>query len=728
MPKVSLRTVVQAMPSRQVEELALQRDDPGLKLDVSDAEGYVWPQLNLDTITPSASILLIRAPGAMGKSMASRAIAHAIKAPKVDLAKVHVGSNSLSGMFLKSFGPGNAAQFMFALQQGHMGLVLDGLDEAQLKAGHDHFWSFLEDVAALLAGAVPMRQVVVLGRPDSIFAAELAFGEMGISYEVADLLPLDAETFIELIDVTLDNLKVDGNTYTTHRVHPQPFAEFRRAVTNDLALALEPDISVSEDYWARVDYFLGYPPVVLSLARRMAVPNPQSEANDLLNDQRSHKTSVDRGILLKEIVETILDRESVKVRESVAQSLQLSDEKRDLLYTREEQTLRVISYVSKVSLDLTLPASLSTSERVAYEELVGTFVPDHPFILDSQLANVVFADYLRAFVTVAETTALHGVKRADLIGACPPPGPFYVHFVSGLSPDATDHDSVDESMIGDLVRSYIAGSRGPAGFTLAQGGETYSLVLYPTNEDGSWVPDINPIHFSIPMTSGVVELTGPLARATVALREASLVLNASTQGELELGPGVLVVVDSLEIRAASIAVVQAKEAASVFLSARDFTGDPKARVTSRSDHALMVNWPDCWHPWRAFESRIAYVGTDGAFKSSNARKVSSAIVGMRRILTSFKQSAAAEPALHREMFDNLIIGKNEIFRAALRRLMEMDIVRLDSQLYRLSLPNLKPFGVSYAALRAPGFAETLRPLMIKALESEDFRQSLTGEG
>jgi hypothetical protein len=64
--------------SRLTEELI----DPSLALNLQFPVGYVWPDLETDDPTP-AQVLLISAPGAMGKSMAARALAAELNAPYI---------------------------------------------------------------------------------------------------------------------------------------------------------------------------------------------------------------------------------------------------------------------------------------------------------------------------------------------------------------------------------------------------------------------------------------------------------------------------------------------------------------------------------------------------------------------------------------------------------------------------------------------------------------------
>ena len=726
--QMSLLDMLQTMPRSQLPELELRHEDPSFSLDVHLPDGYVWPEVDVSYGEVPTPVLLVKAPGAMGKSMAAQAIAATLGAPLVDLSKMNVGSNSLTGMLFKVLGPGDAAQLLLGLDQGNTALVLDGLDEAQLRSGQQHFWSFLEDVASLLSTSRAQRQVIILGRPDATLAAELAFKEIGVGYEVVELKPLPWLATRELIRNSLDRLRIDGQPYRVHRTFAEPFEELERLVFQDLAHALDPSVDLDSDFWPKVAYFLGYPPVVQALASRLATRNPQVEIQGFRQSQPSVHQSIERGRLLQQVVDTIMDRESGKVRELVGQELQLGadDPKRTLLYTREEQTLRIVAYVHKTPLDIQLPASLSQVDRARYEELVEAFIPDHPLIIDSRIANAVFADYIRAFVAVAETTALHGVSRSELVGAVAGAGPFFVHFVSGMATLLPEIGlpSVPDSVLDDLLKSYIAGSAGNSYFTLVHGtDELYTLMLGTLPIDRRETDQIlerdlmaQVLSFAIPTASSIVELSSPIARGTIVTPRGGLILTAP-QGDLELGPGLVTFTDTLEIKASAVVVTDSEQHGPVLLAAKEFSGNPSTRIVARPPQSLMVNWPACWHPWKPYQRDYSTNGV-GTAKSSLI------LVGLRRILTSFKQSASAEPSQYYEMLDNIIVGRNQLYAGLLERLIELEIIERDGSLYRLRLGELAPYGVNYAALRGPNFANKLDALLQRVLESERLKDLL----
>lgn len=123
--------------------------------------------LNTDVTPFESPILLISAPGAVGKSTLARQIAFETGAVYVDLAEAEpVGSNTLVGGLVKS-------GLYDGWQAGIVGILIDGLDEARLRVTQEAFEAFLRDVDQLSRGrSVP---TVLFGRTGAIQDAWLVF-------------------------------------------------------------------------------------------------------------------------------------------------------------------------------------------------------------------------------------------------------------------------------------------------------------------------------------------------------------------------------------------------------------------------------------------------------------------------------------------------------------------------------------------------------------------------
>jgi hypothetical protein len=98
--------------------------DAAFSAVITPQPGYVWPDVVMDSNSLQGRVVLVTAPGAMGKSAAARAIASRLNAPLVDLSRLRVGSNSLTGLLTQVLGWGQAPVFIQALQRGTATIVL----------------------------------------------------------------------------------------------------------------------------------------------------------------------------------------------------------------------------------------------------------------------------------------------------------------------------------------------------------------------------------------------------------------------------------------------------------------------------------------------------------------------------------------------------------------------------------------------------------------------------
>ena len=665
--------------------------------------------MTLNEIAETPSVLLITAPGAMGKSAASLAIASKLNCPIVDVTRLPVGVHSLTGLLTSVLGWTQFPHYLQELQNGEACLVLDGLDEAQLKSGRDHYIAFIDDVASILRNSIGIGgQILMFGRTDAIETAYLQLTDRGISTSLATIQPLTHEQSCQLIDSTLDSFSDDGGLqFTVHRRFRVPFESMRDKILTDIAVALGADSTDFKSSWDQVAEFLGYPPVLLVLAEAMAVSNPSSASQVLnLSEQRST-----RGELLRRIVEGILEREAEKVRKQLSDvlNIEIDDPRLHLIFTTEEQVLRLAAYLSRSPSEVLLPSPLEPAEKTLYEEHLTTFLPDHPFLKGHQTAGVVFSDYLRAYASTIDLGALHGVGRQEILEACPSLGPFFVHFIHGLAPvDPDTHQLrvIPESIIDDLLKSTLVGSSGRDMFVIFMGRSALHLTLiHDVNSD--WEDEI--LAFVVPQPSGIVELTSPLGSGLIALNEGGLILRSSTSGEFQIGPGTNIFTDELEILATSLTVVGRSVSTdsdaiehSMIFSQTPVRHDSQLQIQAHPPESLNCDWPNESHQWRPYKRTTPESATD-----IPTQKSWQLVIGIRKVFLTFKASVAGDPSIYGEMLDKLVVGRNVAYAVARDALIELDLVRKDGNRYSLNVARLAQYGINYPSLRTADPATTL---------------------
>jgi hypothetical protein len=745
--RTNLRSLLGSIPMYSGPRLEEQVEDLSFTANVPALPGYVWPDVGM-RVTDDAQVLLISAPGAMGKSAAAIALAAALRAPYVDLSHLTVGSHTFLGLLTHVLGWDQAPEFIKNLRAGKTAVILDALDEAQLREGRDHSLAFLRNIAEIVAGTKAANQVIILGRPDAIETAELAFAEARVAARVITILPLDFNQANDLVFSTLDSKVFNGQPYSTHKTHSVPMRALFVEVVADIADALGANAKDGpEAFWSSVDDFLGYPPVLLVLAERLLVQNPAAELAELKSDKSRNSAKIAKGELLRKIVEGILNREQKKVARQISSvfGIQADDPKVSVIYSREEQCLRILERAVGVTLQITPPASLSTEERQRYEEQLRLFIPDHPFLVNRDFANVVFADYLRAYISVSPIVGVHGPDRSELLSSCKAPGPFLTHFIYALSvspehdlseeiegghPYALPNASVDEGLVDDLIRSNFAAGRGEDdGFFYSHvDGQDHALLVLadPFEPTSLYSREGSYLSFRIENPSGILQLSSPLSHGLVI--SPGLVISGSANDEIELGPGLMLASREVEILGKKLfAISGANEANAygidgVYIVTRSIVHGKGFEISANPSESLGVAWSDMWHMWKPYAFDIVPIGVRPEV-AADPDAVWSVTYGVRRILMSFSQAAAKDPTVHSGKMHNIIIGSNPFFQAVLSGLVVLGIVYGDRKnAYALNLGELGKYGIDYSTLRGGDFVDGVSGLMAKLLEIEEIQQ------
>gem|GEM_PF-3383475 len=300
-------------------------------------------ELGEDDDDPSCSeIILVSAPGAVGKSTLARQIAYSTGAVYVDLAAADpVGGNTLSGGLAKSG--------LYASWQNQTTAVLvDGLDEARLRVTQGAFNAFLDDVVQMARGrAVP---TVLFGRTGAVQDTWLALDEYDIGMSVLEIGYYDLEASVEFAVKRLRQAR-------PHSHHAEREREAIEVILRRLREQTESD----------GDRFAGYAPVLQAVADRV---EEEGNAGAII-------AQVERGaqpVTLRTVSSAIMLRERGKLA-----PLPFSDPKlHDVLYLPEEQLDRLVARRYGLP-DPELPP-MGASDAQVYSTALETWVADHPFL------------------------------------------------------------------------------------------------------------------------------------------------------------------------------------------------------------------------------------------------------------------------------------------------------------------------------------------------------------
>lgn len=441
-----------------VPTITAVRQNGPLVLPHNPDDGFVAPEISILEWPENSGVLLVEAPGAVGKTTTARELAHRLTWPLISAQRAYVGSYSLAGIVQDAFGLDST--YLQSVATGLSGLVVDALDEAQLKAGTPNFLAFLEDVRRVcgLRSDLTKRAVtiVLFARTDAAEIARFSFQEASYPLAQARLECFSQESAQDYISKVLARryTATKRPEYAIAAQQPESFGTHRDEVLRRLVESVlrKEDVRL-RDGWSEARSFIGYPPVLSTLAESLASMNPSAELAAL--QRTGPKTEV---ALLLEVTEQILEREQRKFLENQLSSLRASmptdgEERLDseLIYSPMEQVLRIWAYMRGANAPDMLPAGLPSALRVQYEEAARSFVPDHPFVMGRNFSNVVFADYVKAQVSISleAQAVLYGQER-QVVDV----GPFYYLYVEHLQRASDGHLPLTERVVESVLESW----------------------------------------------------------------------------------------------------------------------------------------------------------------------------------------------------------------------------------------------------------------------------------
>ena len=326
-------------------------------------------------------VLIVSAPGAVGKSTLAKAIAFDKKALLWDLAAApEVAGGSLNGMLFSTLGTGQT-DFLEFMTEGLQFLIIDALDEGRLKVNENSFQRLLEDIGQIAQLSKGLC-FVLLGRTRVAETAWLVLEDLGVQVSMSRIEPFDREQANRYIE---NNISADKRSELLYECRDLIFEQLAFSVTET------PDSDSARD-------FLHYPPVLDVVATLLKDESNPFELKNSLNELQDGSIQ-----LLQSVITRILDREQTKVLPAVrgslneaAESLNWSDW--DSLYSSKEQCQRLLGIVLHQQVSV-VPENLPNSVKALYEnsEEVTTGLAVHPFLQGvDRFANRVFESYLYA--------------------------------------------------------------------------------------------------------------------------------------------------------------------------------------------------------------------------------------------------------------------------------------------------------------------------------------------
>ena len=158
---------------------------------------------SVDASTPT-QVLIVSAPGAVGKSTLAKEVAFRKAAPLWDLALApEVGSGSLNGTLFGALAKGHTDDFLEYLREGLQFIVVDALDEGRTKVNENSFGRLLEDMGHLARHSKGVC-FVLLGRTHIAETAWLALAEEQVNVSMISIVPFGKDQANQYIDNKVD--------------------------------------------------------------------------------------------------------------------------------------------------------------------------------------------------------------------------------------------------------------------------------------------------------------------------------------------------------------------------------------------------------------------------------------------------------------------------------------------------------------------------------------------
>ncbi|MBB3035262.1 hypothetical protein [Alteriqipengyuania lutimaris] len=592
-----------------------------------------------------ADIILISAPGAVGKSTFAKQLCFRTNSLLVDLAKAEpVGANTISGGLAR-------CDLYNEWRSGSLGIVIDGVDEARIRVTQEAFEAFLADIKNLSENK-PLP-TVVLGRTGAIQDSWIWLEGEKAKIAVMELGFFDRETSIEFAKSQLRVLKKDS-------AHVQ---------VEDTAVELLID-RIRAETEADSDRFAGYAPVLNAISQRVA---REENPSTLISE-------VERGeqpITLRTIVDYILERERGKLESLPFEDKSLAKK----LYTPPEQ----LGHLSARVYGSRSPQieGLSPTDFEIYSSALNTWIDEHPFLSGSEPSSAVFGAFIAAHDMFARgedapaiTTELEKGAKAN---------PFLAEFYFENLKDLTEQAQGSEVSLMPASHVGVVYASIRAGLAL---GDKATLTVYGTEIDDEerllegdveisvsrkMAAEPQIFQFIIEETNVIrlgpyiedVDIQSPLVDVEIGSgREALLVAPISLQCRKLISPSQIWIIE--RARDGEGAVV---------LEADELEAPSISRVPSlRGDVALTVSWEDSSaHPWTTFSAPK---------RAADDPRVDEGLRRFRKFVISFRSHSKGSLRRYRRKLDHERMTKGT-GKAILERLVHDGIISIDGAMYVL---------------------------------------------
>lgn len=595
------------------------------------------------------SVVVVSAPGAVGKSTMAAELALKKRALMWDLAKFQVGSKMFSGIIFDAYG-NEAMGVQKRFGEGGFFFVFDAMDEAQVRAGSQNFNAFLDDLVEALKEPRPRPTLAILARTDTADWINAVLEEAGVPLARYQIEYFNQPQAFEFIDKQLDARRRKDEKQPLHQQQAKPYAEARRALFSLIYKVF----GVPEDgAWVdtRVRDFLGYAPVLEALTHYLDVSNYKHFMQELGEESTDGR---DSWQFLTEVLSRLLAREQKKITDAVRGKLEGPAKAAGWadwqhLYEPKEQLGRVLAHALRTPPDVEtgLPATIAAP----YEDAIRPNMSQHPFLSGTRFANVVFKEFAYAWGLTGASDKLTERLRETMRHREEPflPSPLFSRFL--LKPGEDQTPVVDGQDFGLVYESMLSRAQDVL-LSVTQDGDVLqaSLGLDP---DGDVTLEVELLD-----SGSGIHFLRRLIKADIDV-DVSVRLGFAEQ-RFVLGPSVdlrcsqlVVSCDDMDVDAHEGVTLRAATYNSASASLR-------LRVRNESSGRLAVIWPGVAHPWAPYRTK----------ETAGPLRLGETIRGdtLRKLIMVFRrQRSRREDTLHKFRWSQEQIGERDHLLALAQR-------------------------------------------------------------
>jgi hypothetical protein len=587
---------------------------PGWLIDASIDPAFVEPTLKVVQGDPStARVIVVAAPGAVGKSTLARAISASTGAVLVDLARTEpLGGNFFVGGIANAFGH----RALVDASEGRIALVIDALDEAQLRSGDEGFSAGLNDLCKIVRHSAALP-AALLGRAAAAEEAWLILSDAGVDACLLEIVFFDDEQAVSYLSRRLPAL---AETRETTKL------AFARHGAKFIELAVATREKLTNTSGGREARFAGYAPVLDAIC---AYALDEEELNP--STRLAEAAAEGPIVLVERIARSILEREHGKLIgqiDAISEGFDAST-----LYTPEEQ-LGIIAAKLFGAAPPPLPRIPHPALREIYDRMVSEFAPQHPFLsAKGGPSSAAFAAYVLVWAITsasAPAAARRALAAQPMMGA----GLYFEMYMNWLASGPGGPKLLDLADVGPLYASFSSqATRGEAPLLEVSGepdAETVD-VTFEMAASNSHADDDGRVYGPYQSSpNGIVEFRGLIGGLNIAAPISVIIgdgqavsITAPVQIEADL-----LEIDGRELRVFKSALSATKFAGDeVFLVAADASIERVERI-SLHGATLAVTFPGSHnYPWADY-SVNPQPAPDERIASLRRRA--------RRILTSFR--------------------------------------------------------------------------------------------